>query len=446
MSENNATGAPSQPAARHGFISRLYTGTGAFQIVGRRKVFYAVTGVIVLACLLSIFIRGFTFGIDFEGGSRITFPDSSHASTEQVSDVFEETIGSEPVSVQTVGSGGSASILIQAETLNVPQSVQLSQALFEEFQPVNADGVPSADTIGVSAVSSTWGGEITQKAVVALIVFLVLVGVYIAVRFERDMAIAALLAVMLDLIITAGIYSVVGFEVSPATVIGLLTILGYSLYDTVVVFDKVEENTEGLFHQRRRTYAEQSNLAINQTLMRSINTSLTTILPIISLMVIAVWMLGVGTLKDLSLVLLIGIAVGTYSSIFTATPLLVTFKERRAEIQKHDRKVFARRERAEARAGTGGGVAVLDRDEADDADGADGEDVSDGPARAAGSAGRGSAARDAAGDEAAGNEAAGTDSSGGGSTPGAKPPRPSGTAPRPGARPQGSKRQRRKRS
>lgn len=370
-----AESTPAATPAKHGFFSRLYTGTGAFQIVPRRKTFYSITGVVVLICILSIAIRGFTFGIDFEGGSRVTFPDTAHSSTSEVSDVFEDTLGIEPVSVQTVGSGGSASILIQAETLSVPQSVQLRQALFDEFAPHDSNGVPNIDTIGVSAVSSTWGGEITKKAIFALVVFLVLVGVYIAIRFERDMALAALLAVLLDLIVTAGIYSLVGFEVSPATVIGLLTILGYSLYDTVVVFDKVEENTEGLFHQRRRTYAEQANLAINQTLMRSINTSLTTILPIIALMVIAVWMLGVGTLKDLSLVLLIGISVGTYSSICTATPLLVTFKERRAKIKEHNRKVFERRERTAARLGAAAAQAEAAGalDSADDADAPAGE-------------------------------------------------------------------------
>ncbi|WP_182357310.1 protein translocase subunit SecF [Tomitella gaofuii] len=422
MGENTTAAVKTPPPSSggRGFFSKLYTGTGAFQIISRRRQFYIVTGVVVLVCILSIAIRGFTFGIDFEGGSRITFPTTPQATTSEVADVFEEAIGNEPVSVQTVGSGGSSSFLIQAETLSVPQSVELRQALFDAFQPVGADGTPTIDTIGVSAVSSTWGGEITKKAIFALVVFLVLVGVYIAIRFERDMAFAALLAVLLDLIVTAGIYSLVGFEVSPATVIGLLTILGYSLYDTVVVFDKVEENVEGLFHQRRRTYAEQANLAVNQTLMRSINTSLTTILPILALMVIAVWMLGVGTLKDLALVLLIGITVGTYSSICTATPLLVTFKEMHAKIKGHNKKVYERRARAEERAAAGHAAA-------DDDDVADGEgDSADGDS--------GDVARD------------GANASGGGAAGGGRPRAGvSGTAtkPRPGARPASKRRKRR---
>jgi preprotein translocase subunit SecF len=174
-------------------------------------------------------------------------------------------------------------------------------------------------------------------------VFLVLVSLYITVRYERYMAISALTTMIFDLTVTAGIYSLVGFEVTPATVIGLLTILGFSLYDTVIVFDKVEENTHAFQHTTRRTFAEEANLAVNQTFMRSINTSLISTLPILALMVVAVWLLGVGTLKDLALVQLVGIVVGTYSSIFFATPLLVTLRERTELVRTHTRRVTRRR-------------------------------------------------------------------------------------------------------
>ena len=173
-----------------------------------------------------------------------------------------------------------------------------------------------------------------------------LAAIYITVRYERYMAIAALATLVFDLVVTAGVYSLVGFEVTPATVIGLLTILGFSLYDTVIVFDKVEENTHGFEHTTRRTFAEQANLAINQTFMRSINTSLISVLPILSLMVVAVWLLGVGTLKDLALVQLVGVIVGTYSSIFFATPLLVTLRERTELVRTHTRRVLNRRKPA----------------------------------------------------------------------------------------------------
>jgi preprotein translocase subunit SecF len=175
------------------------------------------------------------------------------------------------------------------------------------------------------------------------VVFLALVSLYITVRYERYMAISALITMCFDLTTTAGVYSLVGFEVTPATVIGLLTILGFSLYDTVIVFDKVEENTHGFQHTTRRTFAEQANLAINQTFMRSINTSLIGVLPVLALMLVAVWLLGVGTLKDLALVQLVGILVGTYSSIFFATPLLVTLRERTELVRSHTRRVVRRR-------------------------------------------------------------------------------------------------------
>jgi preprotein translocase subunit SecF len=200
-------------------------------------------------------------------------------------------------------------------------------------------------------VSSTWGGQITKKAVIALVVFLALVAVYIAIRYERYMAAAALAALVFDIVTTAGVYSLVGFEVTPATVIGLLTILGFSLYDTVIVFDKVEENVHGFQHTTRRTFAEQANLAINQTFMRSINTSLISVLPILALIVVAVWLLGVGTLQDLALVQLVGVLVGTYSSIFFATPLLVSLRERTDIVRAHTRRVENRRRGASAKAG-----------------------------------------------------------------------------------------------
>ena len=182
--------------------------------------------------------------------------------------------------------------------------------------------------ISDSAVSASWGGQITTQALIALAVFLVLVTIFLAFYFERAMAVAALVALLHDVIVTAGVYSIIGFEVTPSTVIGLLTILGFSLYDTVVVFDKVKENTRGLLGLTRRTYGEAANLALNQTLMRSINTSLIAVLPVVGLMVIGVGLLGVGTLADLALVQMVGIIAGALSSLLLATPLLVDLKMR----------------------------------------------------------------------------------------------------------------------
>ncbi len=339
---------------KHSFLNRLYTGTGAFDVIGKRKLWFSVSLLMVGIAIASIVLRGFTFGIDFQGGTKVGFP-RGDASINQVEEVFTQTIGKAPESVVVVGTGANSTVQIRSETLNNEQTEKLRNALFDKFQPKGEDGKPSKQAVSDSAVSETWGGQITKKALIALAVFLVLVTIYITIRYEKFMAISALAALGFDLISTAGVYSLVGFEVTPATVIGLLTILGFSLYDTVIVFDKVEENTKGFEHTTRRTFAEQANLAVNQTFMRSINTSLISIMPIVSLMVVAVWLLGVGTLKDLALVQLVGVIVGTYSSIFVATPLLVTLRERTSLVRNHTRRVLNRRARSSGGESAGAG-------------------------------------------------------------------------------------------
>ncbi|MGV0627525.1 protein translocase subunit SecF [Mycolicibacter minnesotensis] len=353
-------------APEHSFLSRLYTGTGAFEVIGRRRMWYAISGVMVAIAIISIcFLRGFTLGIDFEGGTKVSFP-RGETSVTQVEEVFRKSVGSSPQSVVVVGNGNSATVQIRAEKLTEEQTDKLRDDLFEAFQPLGPDGQPSKQAINDSAVSETWGSQITQKALIALVVFLLLASLYITVRYEWYMTIAAMISMVFDILVTAGVYSLVGFEVTPATVIGLLTILGFSIYDTVIVFDKVEENTSGFEHKTRYTYAEQANLAINQTFMRSINTSLISALPIIALMVVAVWLLGVGTLQDLALVQLVGVVVGTYSSIYLATPLLVSLRERTELVQNHTRRVMRRRNAA---AGSKSASAVGEGSEdADDID------------------------------------------------------------------------------
>ena len=336
---------------KHGFFNKLFTGTGGFEVVGRRKLWFGITAMILLVAIASIALKGFTFGIDFEGGTKVSFPRegaNGPANVTQVEEAFAKTIGNAPETVVVVGSGATATVQIRSAALTNDQTEKLRVALFDQFQPKGVDGKPSKLAISDSAVSETWGGQITRKALIALVVFLALVTLYITLRYEKFMALSALGALFFDVTVTAGVYSLVGFEVTPATVIGLLTILGYSLYDTVIVFDKVQENTKDFEHTTRRTFAEQANLAINQTFMRSINTSIISILPIVSLMIIAVWLLGVGTLKDLALVQMVGILVGSYSSIFFATPLLVTLRERTELVRNHTRKVLKRRARVAA--------------------------------------------------------------------------------------------------
>lgn len=335
------------PARKRSFLSRLYTGTGAFDVVGKRKLWYAVFGMLMLICALSIIFRGFNLGIEFTGGTQIQFPATAASTVEEVGRVYQ-SVGIHPESVQTVGSGGSASVLVKSATLDGGQVVAVKQALFDAFHPSNPGDAPAQAAISDSAVSGSWGGQITQQAIIALAVFLVLVTLFLAFYFERAMAITALFALVHDVLVTAGVYSIVGFEVTPSTVIGLLTILGFSLYDTVVVFDKVKENTRGLLGLTRRTYGEAANLALNQTLMRSINTSLIAVLPVLGLMVVGVGLLGVGTLADLALVQMVGIIAGALSSLLLATPMLVDLKMRDPRYREQADRVAARRRKAAA--------------------------------------------------------------------------------------------------
>lgn len=357
-----------QSTRRQSIFYRLYTGTGAFDIVGKRRRFYILFGVLVLVCLVSIVVRGFTLSIEFNGGTQIQMPASGlHgvASTQEVSTAFNQVLGKEPSSVVLVGTGNSASIQIAAETLNADQVSKLETSLFNQFQPLDAQGKPSQSAISDSTISGSWGSQISQQALIGLIVFLVLVTVFLSIYFERWMALAALIALANDLIVTAGVYSIVGFEVSPATVIGLLTILGFSLYDAVVVFDKVKENTRGILGLTRRTFAEEANLALNQTLMRSINTSLIALLPVIGLLIVGVGILGVGTLTDLALVQMVGMLVGAASSLLLATPLLVDFKMRQDAYKQQARRVKNRRDHlAKKQAERGAdGLAVAESDD-----------------------------------------------------------------------------------
>ncbi len=328
-----AVPAEKQATSRAGIFSRLSTGTGAFNILGRRKVYYAVSGALVVASLLLILFRGFHFGIDFSGGTTLQFqPNAGQSvSTTDVARTVTTATGVEPSAVQTVG----AQIQISSSTLTGDQVTAAKSAIAAAYAP--GGGVSD------SAVSETWGSQISQRALLAVLVFLVAVAAFLWIRYERRMAVGAVVSVLHDVIITAGVYSLVGFEVTPATVIGLLTILGFSLYDTVVVYDKVQENTKGLTSLNRRTYPEAANLAVNQTLMRSINTSLIALLPVAGLLVAGVVILGSGTLKDLSLVMLIGMLIGAYSSVFIAVPIAVDLKLRDPGIIAHIGRVTAKR-------------------------------------------------------------------------------------------------------
>lgn len=337
------TAAVQQP----GFFEKLSNGEADFPIVDHRRRWYAVLVGVLAVCILAILIRGFSLGIDFVGGTRMGMPPAGGATESHVAEVFEDATGVSPQSTQTVGTGDAQTIEINSERLSEEQIASARDALFKEFQPTNSEGQATDSVISDSTVSESWGSSITNRMLVALAVFLAAVFLYIALRLERDMALAAVACLLIDLSVVSGLYALIGFEVSPATVIGLLTILAYSLYDTVVVFDKVRENSAGLLSSTRRTYAEQVNLAVNQTIMRSINTSIISLVPIASLLVVAVGIMGVGTLKDLALVQFIGVIAGTFSSVLFAAPLLVTLKLRQSTYKQHTARVIQARQNDE---------------------------------------------------------------------------------------------------
>ncbi|MDO4911581.1 MAG: protein translocase subunit SecF [Corynebacterium sp.] len=321
-------------------MNKLFSGRADF--VGRRRLWYMISAAVLIVAILGILVRGFTLGIDFQGGTKMTMP-AGDLDAKVVAQTFEEATGVSAQEAQVVGSGDARTLEISSERLSDDQIAAARSAIFDAYHPEDSAGNSSPDVIGDSTVSESWGSTITNRMLISLVVFLVIIFGYITIRFERDMAISAIVALLVDAVVVAGIYAIVGFEVTPATVTGLLTVLAFSLYDTVVVFDKVKENTKGLFRQHKYTYAEASNIAVNQTLMRSISTTIIAVLPILSLMIVAVWMMGVGTLKDLALVQLIGVIEGTFSSIFLATPILVSLKRRQRKIKKHDEAVLAAR-------------------------------------------------------------------------------------------------------
>jgi preprotein translocase subunit SecF len=317
------------------FGNDLYTGKRSINIVGRRKLWYMIAAAMILISIVGPAIRGgFVFGIEFTGGSEFTVSNATSTdeaiATQTVTDIV-------PGATPRVSTVGADSIRIQTDQLASDESRAIRVALADAYS------VPETE-VTASFIGPTWGADITAQALRALLVFLVLAGIVMAIYFRTwKMSAAAMVALLHDLVITAGIYGLVGFEVTPAAVIGFLTILGYSLYDTVVVFDKIRENTSEDGSESRRTFAESVNLAVNQTLVRSINTSVVAALPVASILFIGAFVLGAGTLRDIALALLIGILVGTYSTIFIAAPFYSQLRTREIEIKRQDKKTLERR-------------------------------------------------------------------------------------------------------
>jgi len=317
-------------------FSKLYRGETNINFIGSRKRWYLASAVLVLICVLSFIFRGFNLSIDFKGGTTFQMPaSSSQITTANVEKAFSDAgVTIEGAPQFTTGSDKQVIVNVRSRDANAlaDASLKIAKSL----------DLPSND-VSPTIIGSDWGHETTKNALEGLIIFLIAVSIYVALRFQWRMAVGAMLALLHDLLIAAGVYSIVGFELSPSTIVGLLTILGFSLYDTVVVYDKVGENAKDILGGSRITYSEAANKAVNQTLMRSINTSIIALLPVAGLLFVGVGVLGVGTIEDLALILFVGLLSGAYSSLFLATPVVVDLTERDPRYKALTRRVLQKR-------------------------------------------------------------------------------------------------------
>ncbi len=320
------------------FGNDLYTGARSFEFVGKRRIWYTIAIVLVAVSILIPIVKGgFNFSIEFRGGSQFQVTNVQSTNQTKAQNAVASVV---PNAVAHVSAIGRDAVQVQTDQLSDEQTRAVAEALAKAYD------VPTSE-VASTFIGPSWGADVTQQSIQGLVVFLLLAFIAMALYFRTwKMSAAAIISLFHDLIITAGVYALVGFEVSPATMIGFLTILGYSLYDTVVVFDKIRENTREELDLTRRTFAESVNLAVNQTLVRSINTAVVAVLPVASILFIGAYALGAATLRDISLALLIGIIVGTYSTIFLAAPMYSQFREGEAAIRKHDQKVKAIRPKA----------------------------------------------------------------------------------------------------
>ncbi|MBT2214017.1 MULTISPECIES: protein translocase subunit SecF [Actinomadura] len=346
-------------------ISRIYRGEISADIVGKPKIWYSISGFLLVLSIAGLLVQGLNIGVEFKGGSVFTFKASGHS----IEDVRGAVTGGGAHQAIVQKAGGDWRVT--TESLSSAQVTEVKKSVTQRLD------VPESK-VSTQVVGASWGGEIQKKAWQALVVFMILIIGYLSVAFEWRMALAAVVALVHDLVITAGVYAWSGFEVTPATLLGFLTILGYSLYDAVVVFDMIKEVTKPLTAASRTTYSEAANQALSSTLVRSLNTSLVAILPVGAILFIGTTLFGAGTLKDLSLALFVGMIIGTYSSLCVATPLLVQLKEREPKY-KQIRANIARREHSAKRQAKAAKVTRAtgssDEDADDDDDDGGAEDV-----------------------------------------------------------------------
>ena len=331
-----------------GLGGRLYRGETSVNFIGRRRRWYTVSAVFILLSIGALAVQGLHLGIEFKGGSSFTVTTQNPSVTEARAAVKEAGVSGEAI-IQVLGDN---KVRVQTGALETAQNNAVQDALAAKFSV----DVASIDT---QIIGPSWGKEITRKALYGLFGFLLVVMIYLAMALEPKMALAAIIAVIHDVFITVGIYALVGFDVTPATIIGFLTILGYSLYDTVVVFDRVRDNTKSITATSTKTYSQAVNLAVNQTIVRSANTSIVAILPVAAILFVGAGLLGAGTLKDLSLALFIGLIVGTYSSIFIAPAVLTQLREKEPALQALTKRVEARTPSTSSSVSTGSPASAV---------------------------------------------------------------------------------------
>jgi preprotein translocase subunit SecF len=323
--------------------NKLYTGEKSIDFVGRKWTWYAISAVILIVAVLGLSLKGLNMGLEFTGGAQYTVTVSGQAADQQLADQVRSAVGNSGVKAAadpTVTTSGAHNLIIQIKSVSTSENAKVVGAI------TNATHATSKE-ISQDHVGASWGKEVASKAIQGLVVFLVAVMVFIAAYTRQwKMSVAALVALAHDVVITVGFYALSGFEVSPATVTGFLTILGFSLYDTVVVFDKIKENTKNL-RASKRSFAQAANLAVNQTLVRSINTSLVALIPVAAILWVSAVQLGTSTLKDLALALFVGMAAGAYSSIFIATPLFVQLKSGEKDVVDAERRARQRAKQAD---------------------------------------------------------------------------------------------------
>jgi preprotein translocase subunit SecF len=320
------------------FGNHLYTGERSFDFIGKRRIWYTIAIVLmVVSILIPIVKGGFNFGIEFRGGSQFQITQVGNSSQEPAIAAVAQVVPEAVARVSTLGANG---IRVQTDQLTPDETKDVTAALAAAYD------VPEAE-VANSFIGATWGADVTRQAIQGLVAFLLLAAVIMALYFRTwKMSVAAILSLIHDLIVTAGVYALTGFEITPAAMIGFLTILAYSLYDTIVVFDKIRENTAEDASGTQRTFAQSVNLAVNQTLVRSINTGIVAALPVASILFIGSFVFGADTLRDISTALLIGILIGTYSTIYIGAPLYAQLRQNEPAIRKHDARALAAKAKA----------------------------------------------------------------------------------------------------